>query len=104
MTEDMLARLKEIDMAILNDVVKKDQGSPSFEISEWSVKRLSSQGVMNPDGLWLFSGEGSDRQGSRPWSVVLKIIQRPEVYSHFGGANPTSQVHALLANMALPTA
>jgi len=78
MTEDLLARLKEIDMAILSDVVQKDQSSPNFEISKWSVKLLSSKGVINPDGLWLFSGEGSDREGSRLWSVVLKIIERPE--------------------------
>ncbi len=33
---------------------------------------------MNPEGLWLFSGQGSDHQGSRPWSVVLKILERQE--------------------------
>ncbi len=71
MTEDLLAKL--IDIAILNDIVQQDQHSPSFEITEWSVKPLSDQGLMNPDGLWLFSG-----QGSRPWSVVLKILEGQE--------------------------
>jgi len=48
MTDELLARLKEIDLAILNEVVQQDQGSPTFEITEWSVKRLSTQGLMNP--------------------------------------------------------
>jgi hypothetical protein len=39
---------------------------------------LSNQGFINPDGLWLFSGEGVDREELRPWSVILKIIERPE--------------------------
>jgi hypothetical protein len=78
MNEDLLARLKDIDLTILSEVVQQDQGSSSFEISEWCVKRLSDQGAINPDGLWLFSGEGSDQAGFRPWSVVVKIFQRPE--------------------------
>jgi len=77
MTE-LSARLKEIDLAILCDVVQKDQDSPSFEIRDWSVKRLSVKGLMHPDGLWLFSGEGSDGMGVTPWSVVLKIFEQPE--------------------------
>ena len=64
MAEDLLVRLKAVDPAILTDVVRQDQRSPSFEITEWSVKLLSSQGAINPDGLWLFSGEGCDSRGS----------------------------------------
>jgi hypothetical protein len=78
MTEDMLTRLKAIDPAILTDVVRQDQRSSSFEITEWSVQRLSDKGIMNPDGLWLFSGEGHGNYGSRVWSVVLKVFQCPE--------------------------
>jgi hypothetical protein len=78
MTEELLARLKEIDLAILTEVVRKDQQSPSFEIAEWSVTRLSGGGIANPDGLWLFSGKGWDSAGSRRWAVVLKILERQE--------------------------
>ena len=78
MAEDMLSKLKAIDSTILTDVVRQDQRSPLFQITQWSVGRLSGKGVMNPDGLWRFSGEGRDQEGDRSWSVVLKILQRRE--------------------------
>jgi hypothetical protein len=78
MAQDMLTRLKAVDPAVLADVVRQDQRSPAFEITEWSVGRLSDKGVMNPDGLWLYSGQGYDRDGTRSWSVVVKVFNRPE--------------------------
>jgi hypothetical protein len=75
MAEDMLVKLKTIASTALTDVVRQDQHNSFFEITEWSVKRLSDKGIMNPDGLWLFRGEGHDNNGSRPWSVVLKILE-----------------------------
>ena len=78
MAEDLLAKLKANDPLILTDVVRQDQRSPSFEITEWSVKRLSDKGIMNPGGLWLLSGAGHDNRGSRAWSVALKVFHRPE--------------------------
>jgi len=78
MAKDMVVKLKTIDSTILTDVVRQDQRSPFFEVTEWSVSRLSDKGIINPDGLWLFSGEGHDHKGSRPWSIVLKILQRQE--------------------------
>ena len=78
MTEDLLERLKTIDIGTLTEIVQQDQGSSTFMITEWSVTRLSNRGIMNPDGLWLFSGLGSDRDGLRLWSVVLKILEREE--------------------------
>jgi Phosphotransferase enzyme family len=78
MTSDLHSELKAIDPAILTEVVRKDLYSPTFEITEWSVDRLSNKGFMNPDGLWLYRGLGSDNEGQRPWSVVVKILQRPE--------------------------
>lgn len=77
-TEELFARLKAIDPATLTDVVRQDQRSPSFEVTEWTVQRLSEKGIRNPDGLWLFSGEGHDSCGPRAWSVVLKRFYRPE--------------------------
>lgn len=78
MTDDLITRLKAIDTAILTDVVRQDQRSPSFEITNWSVSQLSDKGIANPDGLWLFSGQGYDNHEVRLWSVVVKIFIRPE--------------------------
>src|SRR5687767_10707087 len=78
MDDSLLEKLRATDLAILNDVVQHDQNSTFFEITEWTVKRLSDKGVINPDGLWLFSGAGNDHGRSKPWSVVLKILERQE--------------------------
>lgn len=80
MDDELLQKLKAIDPAVLSDVVRQDQRDPSFEITDWSVKRLSDQGIINPDGLWLFSGKGNHAatSQSQAWSVVLKILERPE--------------------------
>jgi Phosphotransferase enzyme family len=78
MAETMLEKLNALDPAFLAKIVGMDQNNPSFEIKEWSVKRLSDKGITNPDGLWLFNGIGNDGKRSRPWSVVLKIIQSHE--------------------------
>jgi hypothetical protein len=78
MTEALVEKLNALDPAFLTEIVRMDQNNPSFEVTEWSVKRLSDKGIRNPDGLWLFSGIGNDGQSSRPWSVVLKIIQPPD--------------------------
>lgn len=78
MDDLILEKLKAIDPAILTDIVRQDQRDPSFEITDWSVKRLSDKGIMNPDGLWLFSGQGNRGQETRSWSIVLKILKRSE--------------------------
>ena len=78
MSDDILSRVNAIDTDILFDVVRQDQRNPSFEITEWSVRRLSDKGMSNPDGLWLFSGHGWEGDVDRSWSVVLKIFERPE--------------------------
>src|SRR5258705_9068092 len=75
MPEDMLETLRAIDPAILVDVVRQDQRSSTFEILDWTVKRLSDKGIINPDGLFLFSGQGHDERGVRAWSVVLKSLK-----------------------------
>ncbi len=82
MTPDpsLLAGLQALHPAILTGVVRQAQGSTSFDLGAWSVRPLSAAGLANPNGLWLFSGQGAGADGAaRPWSVVLKILQRPAV-------------------------
>lgn len=61
-----------IDPVVLTEVVRKDQVSPDFVITDWTVRPLSEKGLANPNGLLLVSGHGKDRSGERSWSVVLK--------------------------------
>ncbi len=78
MSGNRLEELKAIDPAILAAVVRQDQNSPAFEITEWDVRQLSDKGIVSPDGLWLFNGKGNDGGRTLSWSVVLKILERPE--------------------------
>ncbi len=65
MPDDVLATLQAVDPAVLEGVVREDQRSPSFQITDWSVRCLSDKGIINPNGLWLFSGQGRARQVGR---------------------------------------
>ena len=78
MTQAMLEQLQAIDPEVLTTIVRQDQRSPTFEITQWAVDRLSSKGIINPDGLFRFSGYGRAGDVSRPWSVVLKIVRKPD--------------------------
>ena len=73
--QNMMEKLKHIDPAVLTEVVRQDQKSPTFEILDWTVERLSDKGIINPDGLFRFKGQGRDETGTRDWSVALKIIK-----------------------------
>ncbi len=77
MTQNMLETLKALDPALLTDVVRQDQRSAAFEITEWTVNLLSDKGIVNPEGLFLFSGQGYDERGTRSWSVALKYMKDP---------------------------
>jgi hypothetical protein len=68
MSQDTLAQLHNLDSALLTDVVRQDQRSPTFALLDWSVARLSNKGIINPDGLFRLSGQGRDSAGTRPWS------------------------------------
>jgi hypothetical protein len=78
MTQEMLERLKTIDLAVLTHAVRQDLHSPSFKLTDWSVKRLSDKGAMNPDGLWLINGVGTDSEGLRSWAMVVKVLLSQE--------------------------
>ena len=78
MDEGLLEKLMAIDPKILIEIVRQDKNDQAFEITDWSVKRLSDKGIANPDGLWLFSGQGISDKERQPWSVVLKFLQRQD--------------------------
>lgn len=78
MVEDILAQLRATDPGVLLEVVRADQRSATFQITDWSVRHLSYQGKGTPEALWLFSGLGYDGRGERAWAVVLKILTREE--------------------------
>jgi hypothetical protein len=73
----MLEQLQAIDPSMLLNVVRQDQRSPDFVITDWTVGILSDKGASHPEGLFCFSGHGRDGQGVRPWSVALKVLSDP---------------------------
>lgn len=78
----MLEQLQSLDPAVLAEVVRLDQRDPQFEVTDWNVGRLSDQGIINPEGLFLISGHGrrGDEGSGRaiiPWSVALKVLRDP---------------------------
>ena len=75
MITDRLQTLGALDSARLTEIVRRAQASPGFEIGSWNVSHLSGDGMINPEGLFLFSGDGHDERGQCPWSVVLKTLQ-----------------------------
>lgn len=78
MAQGMLAALRSLDPHVLTEVVRRDQQEPDLEVTDWTVRPLSNKGLINPDGLFLFSGEARAGEATRPWSVVLKRLTKPE--------------------------
>jgi hypothetical protein len=78
MAYDVLVALRSLDPHVLTEVVRRDQQEPGLDITDWTVRPLSSKGVVNPAGLFLLSGEARAGGTTRPWSVVLKRLEKPE--------------------------
>ena len=73
MTSANLAALRTLDPNSLSELVQRTTGQPELRVSGFTVKTLSSKGVVNPEGLFLFSGRGVG-SGVVPWSLVLKRL------------------------------
>jgi hypothetical protein len=76
-----LDQLRALNDRVLAEIVCQDQRCPDFVITSWQVDRLSDKGIVNPDGLFRFSGTGYDaanREYERHWTVVLKNMKSPE--------------------------
>jgi hypothetical protein len=75
MSQTPLVALAALDPALLTEVVRQDQGSPTFTLHDWTVAPLSHHKIIDTTGgLYCFRGQGADDAGERPWSVVLKIV------------------------------
>lgn len=102
MPQELLDQLHTLDSTLLTDIVRQDQRSPAFAVLDWAVARLSDKGIINPDGLFRFSGQGRDGARTRSWSVVLKTLKAPDQPQ-----DPTSlwywKREALLAQSNLPS-
>lgn len=57
MDTDRLQTLAAFDPTRLTEIVRRAQARPRFEIGSWEVRHLSSAGMINPEGLFLFSGD-----------------------------------------------
>lgn len=77
MSQANVDRLPPLDPAALTAAVRQDQRNPTFEVLDWSVRQLSDQGIINPDGLSCVSGHGRASDGVKPWSLVVKTLRDP---------------------------
>lgn len=78
MSQDTLAQLHNLDPALLTAVVRQAQHSPALALLDWSVEPLGHEKIIDTTGgLYRFHGHGEDGDGPRPWSIVLKIVNRP---------------------------
>ena len=50
--QDRLAQFRPIDPTEHTAIIRQDQASPAFELLDWTVERLSTKGISNPDGLF----------------------------------------------------
>lgn len=82
MSSDILSTLQNLDPALLTSIVRKQQNSPAFEISDGSVSPISHAALVDTTGgLFRFDGLGSDSQVARSWSVALKILHDPKEWA-----------------------
>lgn len=78
MNPDLPATLQALDPGALADLVRQDQRNPAFEILDWTVRPLDHEKIIaTTGGLYRFSGYGRDGVATKPWALVLKIINRP---------------------------
>ena len=80
MAEDLFNRLKATDLETLTAVVRQDQHSPEFKITNWAVEPLSNKGFGGSEGQFRFYGQGRPSAGEAEssWSVILKVQRKHE--------------------------
>ena len=70
MTSANLAALRTLDPNSLSELVQRTTGQPELRVSGFTVKTLSSKGVMNPEGLCCLNRNASKL---RRWGGVLTV-------------------------------
>ena len=74
MSKEILEQLLLMNREEVADIVRKDQGSQTLEVLDWTVEPISHVIMnMNTGGLYRFSGLGRDENGEKEWVVALKI-------------------------------
>jgi hypothetical protein len=65
--------------AELFQAVREQQRDPSFQVLEWDIHPIHYHQFINTNaGLFRVAGTGSGRDGNQPWSIVLKILNKPK--------------------------
>jgi hypothetical protein len=73
-----IPEIKEIDSAMLTDLVRRALSSTTAEIRHWEHYPISYINTEESNlGLHRFNGIALDRGENRPWSIVLKAVHAP---------------------------
>jgi hypothetical protein len=87
---DPEAQVPAIDRAALTGPVRRALGSETAEPEAWSHDLLyGGLGVaLGASAVYRIAGTARDRDGTRPWSLVLKVLRDPTRGPPPGGAPP----------------
>lgn len=64
-----------VDREMLVPLAQAAMACPDLRIEDWRTTSLSVQGRRS---VFRFAGTGHDGPASRPWSLILKVIQAPD--------------------------
>ena len=79
MIEQTMPMVQTINAQLLAEPVRQAQHDPTFHVLDWTVQPLAHEKIIDTTGgLFLFSGTGSGSAGTASWSIVLKVLNRPE--------------------------
>jgi hypothetical protein len=78
MTASRVDSLRLMDPAVLTHYVRQAEQNPRLVVQDWTVELLSSQGLINPEGLFLLRGQASDGETLKVWSLVVKTLIKQE--------------------------
>ena len=82
--------LPELDRDLLTEPVRRLAGSPDAELLDWRCEPVAWTAVAQTTaGIFRIVGTLRDVSGPRSWSVILKIVARPE----HGPEEPTYRMY-----------
>jgi hypothetical protein len=68
--------INALDLATLTPLVQRASGGYLTAVGQWSVQQL--HGGFGEAGVYRVSGESIGNGSPRPWSLILKVLQRAE--------------------------